>query len=349
MAAPTAALKIIRKMIQRGASTNIIENKPAVARSIRRTDKYTRKVSDREASKIARETVGKAPFGRNRAAITSKTEMSDREGTIGYKAAERAGKRIERVKKLTGPVTIKKTAGKTPGDIAKDKQAANAAKREKLNKDMKPKKRVVTKPEPRKVVKTKAGGTVSKPKGKVDTKKFKKVTPQDVKDIVTRRMSKPKLDPNEKVDVTLSNGSVVKMTRAKRDALKLKAKNASDNPKNSFAKSREEEKSESLTRREIADKNAEDRAKDLTGAMNRQYQESGTNFRNPATGKMERIETNVANPMGESERVQRATKRGIEGTKNSGKKIKPDLKLSPEAKKKFAVKKTTNYKIKRGK
>jgi len=134
-------------------------------------------------------------------------------------------KKEARVKKLTGPVTIKKTAGKTPGDIAKNRQAANAAKREKLNKDMKPKKRVITKPEPRKVVKTKAGGTVSNPKGKVDTKKFKKVTPQDVKDIVTRRMSKPKLDPNEKVDVTLSNGSVVKMTRAKRDALKLKAKN----------------------------------------------------------------------------------------------------------------------------
>ena len=170
MPAPIAALKIIRKMIQRGASTNIVENKPAVARSIRLTDKYTRKVSDREASKIARETVGKAPFGRNRAVVSGKTESTEREGTTRFKAAERAGKRIERVKKLTGPVTIKKTAGKTPGDIAKNRQAANAAKREKLNKDMKPKKRVITKPEPRKVVKTKAGGTISNPKGKVDTK-----------------------------------------------------------------------------------------------------------------------------------------------------------------------------------
>jgi hypothetical protein len=334
--AAAAAIKLVKKIVTREIRKQ--GNKPKA-----------KKISDVAAAKIARETVGKAPYGRARSVVSNKTELTEREGTTGFKAAERAGKRVERVKKLTGPITVKKIAGKTPGDIAKDKQAANAAKREKLNKDMKPRKRVIKKAEPRKVVKTKAGGTISKPKGKVDTKKFKKVTPQDVKDIVTRRMSKPKLDPNEKVDVTLSNGSVVKMTRAKRDALKLKAKNASDNPKNSFAKSREEEKSESLTRREIADKNAEDRAKDLTGAMNRQYQESGTNFRNPATGKMERIETNVANPMGESERVQRATKRGIEGTKNSGKKIKPDLKLSPEAKKKFAVKKTTNYKIKRGK
>ena len=334
--AAAAAIKLVKKIVTREIRKQ--GNKPKA-----------RKISDVAAAKIARETVGKAPYGRARGTISNKTELTEREGTTGFKAAERAGKRIERVKKLTGPVTIKKTAGKTPGDIAKDKQAANAAKREKLNKDMKPRKRVIKKAEPRKIVKTKAGGTVSKPKGKVDTEKFKKVTAQDVKDIVKRRMSKLKLDPNEKVDVTLSNGSVVKMTRAKRDALKLKAKNASDNPKNSFAKSREEEKSESLARREIADRNAEDRAKDLTGAMNRQYQESGTNFRNPATGKMERIETNVANPMGESERVQRATKRGIEGTKNSGKKIKPDLKLSPEARKKFAVKKTTNYKIKRGK
>jgi hypothetical protein len=334
--AASAAIKLVKKIVTREIRKQ--GNKPKA-----------KKISDVAAAKIARETVGKAPYGRARGTISNKTELTEREGTTGFKAAERAGKRIERVKKLTGPITVKKIAGKTPGDIAKDKQAANAAKREKLNKDMKPRKRVIKKAEPRKIVKTKAGGTVSKPKGKVDTEKFKKVTAQDVKDIVKRRMSKPKLDPNEKVDVTLSNGSVVKMTRAKRDALKLKAKNASDNPKNSFAKSREEEKSESLTRREIADKNAEDRAKDLTGAMNRQYQESGTNFRNPATGKMERIETNVANPMGESERVQRATKRGIEGTKNSGKKIKPDLKLSPEAKKKFAVKKTTNYKIKRGK
>lgn len=330
--AASAAIKLVKKIVTREIRKQ--GNKPKA-----------RKVSDVAAAKIARETVGKAPYGRNRAAITSKTEMSDREGTIGYKAAERAGKRIERVKKLTGPVTIKKTAGKTPGDIAKDKQAANATKREKFNKDMKPKKRVVTKPEPRKVVKTKAGGTVSKPKGKVDTKKFKKVTPQDVKDIVTRRMSKPKLDPNEKVDVTLSNGSVVKMTRAKRDALKLKAKNASDNPKNSFAKSREEEKSESLTRREIADKNAEDRAKDLSGAMNRQYQESGTNFRNPATGKMERTQTNVANPMQEPARRAEIEKLKAEALKAK----KPNLKLSPEARKKFAVKKTTNYKIKKGK
>jgi phage pi2 protein 07 len=334
--AASAAIKLVKKIVTREIRKQ--GNKPKA-----------KKISDVAAAKIARETVGKAPFGRARGTISNKTDMSNREGTIGYKAAERAGKIIEREKKLTGPVTIKKTAGKTPGDIEKNRQAANAAKREKLNKDMKPKKRVVTKPEPRKVVKTKAGGTVSKPKGKVDTKKFKKVTPQDVKDIVTRRMSKPKLDPNEKVNVTLSNGSVVKMTRAKRDALKLKAKNASDNPKNTFAKSRETEKSESLARREIADRNAEERAKDLTGAMNRQYQESGTNFRNPATGKMERTQTNVANPMGESERMQRATKRTVEGTKNFGKKIKPDLKLSPEARKKFAVKKTKNYKIKRGK
>jgi hypothetical protein len=345
MAAPTAALKIIRKMIQRGASTNIIENKPAVARSIRRTDKYTRKVSDREASKIARETVGKAPFGRARAVVSGKTELSEREGITRFEAAKRAGKRIERVKKLTGPVTVKKTAGKTPGDIAKDKQAANAAKRDKLNKDMKPRKRVVTKPEPRKVVKTKAGGTVSRPGKKVDAEKFKKVTAKDVKDIVTRRMSKPKLDPNEKVDVTLSNGNVVKMTRAKRDALRLKAKNAADNPKNSFAKSREEEKSANLARREIADRNAEDRAKDLSGAMNRQYQESGTNFRNPATGKMERTQTNVANPMQEPARKAEIEKLKAEALKAK----KPNLKLSPEAKKKFAVKKTVNYKIKRKK
>lgn len=345
MAAPTAALKIIRKMIQRGASTNIIENKPAVARSIRRTDKYTRKVSDREASKIARETVGKAPFGRARAVVSGKTELSEREGITRFEAAERAGKRIERVKKLTGPVTVKKTAGKTPGDIAKDKQAASADKRDKFNKDMKPRKRVVSKPEPRKVVKTKAGGTVSRPGKKVDAEKFKKVTAEDVKDIVTRRMSKPKLDPNEKVDVTLSNGSVVKMTRAKRDALRLKAKNAADSPKNSFAKSRETEKSESLARREIADRNAEERAKDLSGAMNRQYQESGTNFRNPVSGKMERTQTNVADPMQEP-----ARKLEVERLKSEAYRAKkPNLKLSPEAKKKFAVKKTVNYKIKRKK
>lgn len=334
--ATAAAIKLVKKIVTREIRKQ--GNKPKA-----------KKISDVAAAKIARETVGKAPYGRARGTISNKTELTEREGTTGFKAAERAGKRVERVKKLTGPVTVKKIAGKTPGDIAKDKQAANAAKREKLNKDMKPRKRVIKKAEPRKIVKTKAGGTVSKPKGKVDTEKFKKVTAQDVKDIVKRRMSKPKLDPNEKVNVTLSNGSVVKMTRAKRDALKLKAKNASDNPKNSFVKSRKEDETKKYSDRELRDAEAEDRAKDLTGAMNRQYQESGTTWRNPATGKMERTETNVANPMGESKRVQRATKRGIEGTKNSGKKIKPDLKLSPEARKKFAVKKTTNYKIKRGK
>ena len=330
--ATSAAIKLVKKIVTREIRKQ--GNKPKA-----------RKVSDVAAAKIARETVGKAPYGRNRAAITSKTEMSDREGTIGYKAAERAGKRIERVKKLTGPVTIKKTAGKTPGDIAKDKQAANAAKREKLNKDMKPRKRVVKKAEPRKVVKTKAGGTVSRPGKKVDTEKFRKVTAKDVKDIVTRRMSKPKLDPNEKVDVTLSNGNVVKMTRAKRDALKLKAKNASDNPKNSFVKSRKEDETKKYGDRELRDAEAEDRAKDLTGAMNRQYQESGTNFRNPATGKMERIQTNVANPMQEPARRAEVEKLKAEGLKRK----KPNLQLSPEAKKKFAIKKTANYKIKRGK
>jgi hypothetical protein len=340
-----AALKIIRKMIQRGASTNIIENKPAVARSIRLTDKYTRKVSKVDAAKIARKTVGKAPYGRARQVISNRSETTAREGSTVGMAAVRIAKKKERVKKLTGPVTVKKIAGKTPGDIAKDKQAANAAKRDKLNKDMKPRKRVIKKAEPRKVVKTKAGGTVSRPGKKVDTEKFKKITAKDVKDIVTRRMSKPKLDPNEKVDVTLSNGNVVKMTRAKRDALRLKAKNAADNPKNSFAKSRETEKSESLTRREIADKNAEDRAKDLSGAMNRQYQESGTNFVNPATGKVERIQTNVANPMQEPARRAEIEKLKSEAYRAK----KPNLKLSPEAKKKFAVKKTANYKIKRGK
>jgi phage pi2 protein 07 len=332
MAAASSAIKIVKKLVTRELRKQ--GNKPKA-----------RKVSDVAAAKIARETVGKAPYGRNRAAITSKTEMADREGTTGYKAAERAGKRIERVKKLTGPVTVKKTAGKTPGDIAKDRQAANAAKRDKLNKDMKPRKRVVTKPELRKVVKTKAGGTVSRPGKKVDAEKFKKVTAKDVKDIVTRRMSKPKLDPNEKVDVTLSNGNVVKMTRAKRDALRLKAKNAADNPRNSFAKSRETEKSENLTRREIADRNAEDRAKDLSGAMNRQYQESGTNFRNPATGKMERTQTNVANPMQEPARRAEVEKLKSEAYRAK----KPNLNLSPEARKKFAVKKTVNYKIKRKK
>lgn len=309
-----------------------------------------RKVSNRDAAKIAAETVGKAPYGRPRAVISNRSEITEREGTTGFKAAERAGKRIERVKKLTGSITVKKVSGKTAGDIAKDKQIANVARRDKFAKDMKPTKRIVKKTAPSKpkIEKTKAGGTVTRPGGRIDANRFKKVVPQDIKDIVKRRMSKPKLDPNEKVDVTLSNGNVVKMTRAKRDALRLKAKNAADNPRNSFAKSRETEKSENLTRREIADKNAEDRAKDLAGAMNRQYKESGTTWRNPATGKLERTQTKVADPMGEPERVQRATKRAVEGTKNSGAKVKPDLKLSPEAKKKFAQIKTINWKIKRG-
>ena len=340
MSAASGAIKVIKKLVTRELRKQ--GNKPAV-----------RKVSDVAASKIARETVGKAPYGRARSVVSNKTELTEREGTTGFKAAERAGKRIERIKKLTGPVTRRRVSGKTAGDIAKEKQAANAARRDKFAKDVKPAKRIVKKAEPRKIVKTKAGGTVSNAKGKVDADKFKKVTAQDVKDIVTRRMSKPKLDPNEKVDVTLSNGSVVKMTRAKRDALKLKAKNASDNPKNSFAKSREEEKSAQLARQEIRDKNAEDRAKDLSGAMNRQYAESGTTWRNPATGKLERTQTKVADPMLEQKRLQESREAVDEGFKQQrlikrGKGT-PNLKLTPEAKKKFAVKKTANYKIKKGK
>ena len=282
-----------------------------------------RKISNAAAAKIARETVGKAPYGRVRQVISNRSEVTAREGATRFKAAERAGKRIERVKKLTGPVTVKKTAGKTPGDIAKDKQAANAAKRDKLNKDMKPRKRVVSKPEPRKVVKTKAGGTVSRPGKKVDTEKFKKVTAKDIKDVVTRRMVK-KSKPSE---------------------LSIKMKNAADNSKNSFAKSRETEKSESLARREIADKNAEQRANELRNSMNKQYEESGTNFRNPASGKMERTQTNVANPMQEPARKAEVEKLKSEAYRAK----KPNLNLSPEARKKFAVKKTANYKIKRGK
>ena len=108
-----------------------------------------------------------------------------------------------------------------------------------------------------------------------------------------------------------------------------------------------------LSRREIADRNAEERAKDLSGAMNRQYKESGTTWRNPASGKMERTQTKVANPMQENKRLQEAREATDQGIKQQ-RAIKrgrgnPDLKLSPEARKKFAVKKTTNYKIKRGK
>lgn len=287
-----------------------------------------RKVSNRDAAKIAAETVGKAPYGRPRAVISNRSEITEREGTTRFKAAERASKRIERVKKLTGSVTIKKISGKTAGDIAKEKQIANVARRDKFAKDMKPTKRVVKKiaPSKPKIEKTPAGGTVTRPGGKIDANRFKKVVPQDVKDIVKRRT----------------------VTKTKPNELNIKLKNAANDPRNSFAKSREAEKSAKLARQEIADKKAEDRAKDLAGAMNRQYKESGTTWRNPATGKLERTQTKVADPMGEPERIQRATKRAVEGTKNSGAKVKPDLKLSPEAKKKFAQIKTINWKIKRG-
>jgi hypothetical protein len=58
-----------------------------------------RKISNAAAAKIARETVGKAPYGRARQVISNRSEVTAREGATRFKAAERAGKRIERVKK----------------------------------------------------------------------------------------------------------------------------------------------------------------------------------------------------------------------------------------------------------
>jgi len=108
-----AALKVIRKMIQRGVTTNIIKDKPAVARSIRLTDKYTRKVSDRDAKFAVRENFGKAPYGRQRAII--------RNGTTGLSKREKEQVRTKQpVQKIKGtpkpakPFISKKTLSVVP-------------------------------------------------------------------------------------------------------------------------------------------------------------------------------------------------------------------------------------------
>ena len=339
-------------MIQRGASTNIIENKPAVARSIRRTDKYTRKVSNADASAAARRAVGKSPVPRERKVIL-------KDNARGLSQRERKEVAIKREVK-TRPATKE--------ELTKPKKIKTITT---------PPQRVVKIAEPRKVVKTKgvplknekrqtvqgpkpktlSGGTVSRPGKKIDADKFAKIKAEDIKDVVQRRMAKSKLDPKEKVTVTRPDGSTVQMTRAERDSLNTKLRNAGRNPENSFAKSREEVKSIKLERREQADIEAEKRGEELRAQMNKQHAESGKThkYEMPGTrvGKTFRVNTKVENPMREPGNITEVEGRTIRGEKNQkglslqGK--KPDLKLSPAARQRLITKRMNNYKLKKGK
>lgn len=333
MAAPMAALKIIRKMIQRGASTNIIENKPAVARSIRLTDKYTRKVSDKDATQIARKTVGKSPVPRERKVIL-------RDNARGIGPSERKQISIKR------EVTKRKA---TKEELTKPKKVKVVTT---------PSKRVVKKSAPSKpgVEKTKAGGTVTRPKGKVNIKKFEKVKAEDIKDIVTRRMQPKRKVEDEKISDKLSGRHLTTLTAAQKKELALKMKNAKSNSKD---KTREEVKSIKLERREKADIEAEKRGEELRSEMNRQYAESGKThkYEMPGTriGKTFRTNTKVENPLREPGNITEVEGRATRGIKNQavgplnigGK--KPDLKLSPAAKKRLVTKRINNYKLKKRK
>lgn len=320
-------------MIQRGASTNIIENKPAVARSIRRTDKYTRKVSNADASAAARRAVGKAPVPRERKVIL-------KDNTRGLSQRERKEVSIKR---------DVETRRATKEELTRPKKTKVITT---------PPKRVVKKTAPSKpkIEKTKTGGTVTRPKGRVDVNKFKKINASDIKDIVKRRMQpKPKVE-DEKILDKLSGRHLTTLTANQKKELSLKMKNATSNSKD---KSREEVKSIKLERREQADIEAEKRGEELRAQMNKQHAESGKThkYEMPGTrvGKTFRINTKVENPMrepGNITEVEGRTNRGIKnqlGGPSVIKGKKPDLKLSPAARQKLVTKRISNYKLKKGK
>ena len=155
--------------------------------------------------------------------------------------------------------------------------------------------------------------TENKAAKEVARKQFKQAVRNTTK--VTRSSNITEVQPSESTtkpttdDTHISPRIALKRAQAKApvprsggdvpNETKLKLENAAKNPANTFARSRSDIDTaarKTLIKR-VYSEAAEGQA--TRRVMNKQYKESGTTFRNPANGKLERTTTNVANPMNE--------------------------------------------------
>ena len=270
----------------------IIKDAPAVIRGVRKTIAATRKVSSADAKVVAAKTVGKSPTGSQLKFKQIGTGLSKTEKTaVKIKAP------VQKIQSAAG--------GKTQGQIAVERSNAAAARRVDLQKKLQPPKRVVTKANTSVVT-----GTVSKPKnvltyvknnlevtrkaptgtttGKgVDMSKLNKGTAQDVKDIVVRRTERAKQPIAQKTNIEKS------------------LKQAADNPKNSFAKSRQQLDTKKYAQREARDAQAAREGQEAETSARKQWTDSQ---RSPKT---------VQNPVNERGTVAKVNEQASTGIKES--------------------------------